>query len=134
MAQFHKAVSAIAPDQHDDKGERQRPQMQNLSQNHEYDQSDEGGQHEHVAVREIDHADDAEDHRVADGDKSVDRPQREPVDQLLQEIIHATTCPPVSPPLRRKRAIRVAALSFSRSRFHRRLRARREHSPEFLRR
>jgi hypothetical protein len=48
-------------------------------------------------VGEIDHADDAENHRVADGDESVDRPQREPVNQLLQEIVHALTCPFVSP-------------------------------------
>ena len=70
--------------------------MQNLGQDHEYDQSDEGRQHEQVAMGEIDHADDAVNHRVADGDQSVDRPQREPVDQLLQEIIHAPTRPPVS--------------------------------------
>jgi hypothetical protein len=48
--------------------------MQNLGQDHEYDQSDKGGQHEHVAMSEVDHANDAENHRVADGDKSVDRP------------------------------------------------------------
>src|ERR1700721_3419275 len=46
---------------------------------------------------EVDHANDAENHRVADGDKSVDRPQRHPVDQLLQEIIHAPPWPLVSP-------------------------------------
>ena len=38
---------------------------------------------------EIDHADDAENHRVADGDEAVDRAERQPVDQLLQEIVHA---------------------------------------------
>ena len=85
--------------QHHDKHDRQRAQVQNLGQNHEYDQSDEGRQHEQVAVSEIDHADDAENHRVADGDESVDRPQREPVNQLLQEIIHAPSYPLVSPRL-----------------------------------
>ena len=38
-------------------------------QDQETDQRDEGGQHEDVAVGEVDHADDAEDHRVADGDR-----------------------------------------------------------------
>ena len=48
-------------------------------------------------MSEIDHADDAKNHRVADGDEFVDRPQREPIDELLQEIIHAPTYPLVSP-------------------------------------
>src|SRR3546814_6207559 len=37
---------------------------------------------------EIDHADDAVDHRVADCDQPVDSPQRQPVDKLLEEIFH----------------------------------------------
>ena len=37
---------------------------------------------------EIDHADDAVDHRVADRDQPIDRPQRQPVDKLLDEILH----------------------------------------------
>ena len=40
-------------------------------------------------MREIHHADDAEHHGVADGDKAVDRAERDAVDQLLQEIAHA---------------------------------------------
>ena len=54
------------------------------------DEGDEGGEHEHVAVGEVDHADDAEHHRVADGDEAVDRAQREAVDHLLEEIFHAS--------------------------------------------
>ena len=70
---------------------------ENLGQEQEDQQRDEGRQHEHVAMGEIHHADDAEDHRVADGDEPVDRTERQPVDQLLQEIVHA---PPLSPVLR----------------------------------
>ena len=82
---------------HDDESDRQRTQMENLGQDHEDDQSDEGREHEQVAVGEIDHADDAEHHRVADGDESVDRAERQPIDQLLQEIIHAPIRPPMFP-------------------------------------
>src|SRR3712207_9210856 len=42
--------------------------------------------HEDVAVREVDHADDAVDHGVAHGDQAVDHPQADPVDQLLQRV------------------------------------------------
>ncbi|RMM26785.1 hypothetical protein ALQ82_102245 [Pseudomonas syringae pv. pisi] len=40
---------------------------------------------------EVDHADDAVDHRITDGDEAVDRPESESVDHLLQEdsIHHA---------------------------------------------
>jgi hypothetical protein len=55
----------------------------------EADQGNEGADHEDLAVREIDHADDAVDHRVPDGDEPVDRPQGDGVDQLLREIRHA---------------------------------------------
>ncbi|BAM90736.1 hypothetical protein S58_47570 [Bradyrhizobium oligotrophicum S58] len=37
---------------------------------------------------EIDHADDAIDHRITDGDQAVDRAQDEAVDELLRKIIH----------------------------------------------
>jgi hypothetical protein len=46
--------------------------------------------HEHVAVGEVHHADDPEDHRVADGDQSVDGPERQAVDNLLYEVFHLT--------------------------------------------
>ena len=53
---------------------------------------DERADHEDLAMGEVDHADDAVDHRVADGDQAVDRPEGDPVDQLLQKIFHE---PPV---------------------------------------
>ncbi len=50
---------------------------------------------------EVHHADDAEHHRVADGDETVDRTQRQPVDELLHEHapIHepAALRPPLAP-------------------------------------
>ena len=55
----------------------------------ERDQRDEGTDHINFAMSEIDHADDAVDHRVADGDEAVDRAEREAVDKLLQQVIHA---------------------------------------------
>ncbi len=58
-------------------------------QDQEGDQRDEAADHEDVAMGEIDHADDAVDHRVADGDQAVDGAQRDAVDQLLSEIFHA---------------------------------------------
>ena len=57
-----------------------------VRQRQEDDQRDEGRQHEHVAMGEVHHADDAEHHRVADGDEAVDRAQREAVDELLDEV------------------------------------------------
>src|SRR3712207_2999460 len=49
--------------------------------------------HEDVAVREVDHADDAVDHGVAHGDQAVDHPEADPVDQLLQRIGQARPSP-----------------------------------------
>jgi hypothetical protein len=49
-------------------------------------------------VSEIDHADDELNHRVSDVDQSVDRTERNPVDQLLQEIFHAVPIPEVIRP------------------------------------
>ena len=40
-------------------------------------------------MREVHHADDAEHHRVADGDEAVDRAERDAVDELLDEDFHA---------------------------------------------
>src|SRR5262245_7978556 len=40
-------------------------------------------------MSEIHHADDAEDHGVADGDQAVDRAERDAVDELLDEDFHA---------------------------------------------
>ena len=44
--------------------------------------------HEHVAMGEVHHADDAEHHRVADGDQAVDRAERDAVDELLEKDFH----------------------------------------------
>ena len=83
-------------DQHDEQRDRQRAEAQHLRQHHQEDQPDEGGEHEHVAVREVDHADDAEHHRVADGDEAIDGAQRDAVDHLLDEIFHALVPSPES--------------------------------------
>ena len=89
--------------QHDqeDQGDRGQPER---DQHQERDQRDEAADHEDVAMGEIDHADDAVDHGVADRDQPVDRAEHEAVDELLGEIIHgchsvATTRrrPPGSP-------------------------------------
>src|SRR5262249_59052356 len=58
-------------------------------QKQQRDERNEGGDHEHVAMGEIHHADDAEHHRVADGDETVDRAERDAVDELLGEDFHA---------------------------------------------
>ena len=42
--------------------------------------------HEHVAMGEVDHADDAVNHGVADGDQAVDHAERDAVDELLQGV------------------------------------------------
>src|SRR5262249_32586904 len=53
--------------------------------------------HEDVAVGEIDHPDDAVDHRVADRDQAVDRPEGQPVDELLEKIFHVPIILPRNP-------------------------------------
>src|ERR1700722_17798815 len=40
-------------------------------------------------MSKIDHADDAIDHGVADGDQAIDRAEHDAVDELLGEIVHA---------------------------------------------
>ena len=59
-------------------------------QHQEGDQGQERADHEDVAMGEIDHADDAVDHRVADRDQAIDRAERDAVDELLDEIFHAS--------------------------------------------
>ena len=74
-------------DQHDQ--QRQRHEAQAGEAEHQKRRHrDKGADHVDLAMREIDHADDAVDHRVADRDQPVDRPQRQAVDQLLQKICH----------------------------------------------
>src|SRR5215207_1996897 len=46
------------------------------------DQRNEGSHHEHIAMGEVDHADDAIDHRVAYGDQAIDRPKRYSINEL----------------------------------------------------
>jgi hypothetical protein len=74
--------------QHQEQRERHRTHADG-DEAEKCDQRDKGAHHENVAVGEIDHANDAVDHRIADGDQSVDRAERDAVDQLLEEIVHA---------------------------------------------
>ena len=39
-------------------------------------------------MREIDHADDAVDHRVTDSDQAVDSTEGQAINQLLKKVIH----------------------------------------------
>src|SRR5262249_59380337 len=71
-------------DQEDD-GDGGQPEG---DQDEEGDQRHEAADHEDIAVGKVDHADDAIDHGVADGDQAVDRTKHETVDELLGEIIH----------------------------------------------
>jgi hypothetical protein len=66
---------------------------EDADQEEEDDQRDEGADHEDVAMGEIDHSDDAVDHRVADRDQPIDRSQRQPVYKLLDEIFHLYAAP-----------------------------------------
>jgi hypothetical protein len=59
------------------------------AQHQKRDHRDEGADHVDLAMGEIDHADDAVDHGVADGDEPIDRPQGQAIDELLQKIRHA---------------------------------------------
>jgi hypothetical protein len=60
-------------DQHDEQRDRDRGDAEPGGQDEKSDQRDEGRHHEHIAMGEIDHADDAENHGVTDGDQTVDR-------------------------------------------------------------
>ena len=51
-----------------------------------YVEAGERPDHEHVAVREVDEAQHAINHRVAQRDERVDRAEREAVDELLEEL------------------------------------------------
>ena len=84
----HSEVSAMAMISTMQERKPDRGDAEPGRQDQEEDQSDERGEHEDVAVGEVHHADDAEDHRIADGDEPVDGAERQPVDELLQKIIH----------------------------------------------
>ncbi len=47
------------------------------------DEGDIGTDHVHLAMSEVDHSDDAVDHRVTDGDQGIGAANGQPVDQLL---------------------------------------------------
>ena len=74
-------------DQHDQQRQRHPGEAEHAEQR-EDDDREEGADHVDLAVGEIDHADDAVDHAVADRDQAVHGAQRQAVDQLLQEVQH----------------------------------------------
>ena len=80
-------------DRGDDRAEhhdRQHPEGQGaLEERAPGGEGPEGADHEDLAVGEVDQLDDAVDHRVADRDQRVQRPEGQPVDQLLEELVHA---------------------------------------------
>jgi hypothetical protein len=47
----------------------------------------EGAEHQHVAMREVDEAEHAIDHRVAEGDQRIDRSEPDAVDELLDRLL-----------------------------------------------
>src|ERR1700730_12329461 len=86
-------------ERHGDKKYNQQGQRNGgYSESHEHEKGDkreERTDHENVAVGEIDHADDAVDHRIADGDQAINRTERYAVDELLDEIFHASAAFPI---------------------------------------
>ena len=54
----------------------------------DHEQGDHGADHDHLAVREVDQAHDAVNHRVAERDQHVDAAEHQAVDDLLDENIH----------------------------------------------
>ena len=88
---------------HGDDGDRQR------HAGGQAEDADVGGHHHHVAVREVDEAQDAEDERQADGHERVEAARAERVDDLLQEVLaHARPLMRGSPGRRSRRAGRGA--------------------------
>ncbi len=53
----------------------------------DHDEGDIRADHVHLAVGEVDHADDAVDHRVTDGDQGVGTANGQAVDQLLKVVV-----------------------------------------------
>ncbi len=80
-------------DHHDQQEQHHVNAHEDAPQDEEYDEGGEGPEHEDITVGEVDHADDAVDHRVADRDQAVDGSQRQPVDKLLDEIFHMFAAP-----------------------------------------
>src|SRR2546421_283471 len=73
---------------HDQEDHGHRSQA-DRDQDQKRDQRDKAADHENVAMSKIDHADNAIDHGVADGDQAIDRAEHNAVDELLGEIVHA---------------------------------------------
>jgi len=48
---------------------------------------DDRAQHEHGAVREVEHVEHAEDQRVTDSEERVDRPNKDRVEDLLGQRV-----------------------------------------------
>ncbi len=57
-------------------------------ENEKDDESSETTEHKDIAMGEIDHADNAVNHRVANSDKAIDGSERQPIEELLDEILH----------------------------------------------
>ena len=79
-------------DQQDQDQRERHPGDAEHAEQGERDDREEGTDHVDFAVGEIDHADDAVDHAVADRDQAVHGAQGDAVDQLLQEIRHPCRC------------------------------------------
>jgi hypothetical protein len=101
-----KAGRQHGDDHHDQQEQDDADAAENGRQDQKDDQRHKRAKHENVAMGEVDHADDAVNHRVADGDKPVDRTQSQPVQKLLKKILHAARppwrncCERTSPPCR----------------------------------
>ena len=79
-------------DQHQEKRQR-HPGDAGAAEDREGDDGHERADHVNLAVGEVDHADDAVDHRVADGDQPVHAAERDAVDQLLEKVRHRASAP-----------------------------------------
>jgi hypothetical protein len=89
-------VITIGHDQHGEQRQRHRGDAGH-GQEREDDDREEGPDHVDLAVGEVDHADDAVDHAVADRDQAVHGAQRQAVDELLKEVVHVLAPGPASP-------------------------------------
>ena len=70
-------------DDGDDRGDGARVQEADVREEGGREVAGEGADHEDVAVGEVDHAQDAVDHRVAEGDEGVDAAQRGAADEQV---------------------------------------------------
>lgn len=75
-------------DEHDQKRQGDRNACNECRENKKDDQGSEAAKHEDIAMGEVDHADNTIDHRIADCDKAIDRSKSQPVQELLDEVLH----------------------------------------------